>query len=427
MGGTVMLMAGMLLSVVNQPVKADTPGPVSKNLRPGNGASVPEPTQGSVSDKPSQGGPIKVDVPRREPAQVPSSPKTNSLPPKNVPMVLPPGSTIRFDGSDYAICQYTPVPITVTGTYFIPVDPANPTRQYLLETSFYVVNPPDLKTDPFYFPPITITAGTGTFSVTGTWPGIRPGDTVVEIHFGANLLDPSDNTVLPIGAGRDIYWYPWFCSPPTPTFTPTATATNTATATATATFTATPTATNTATPTATATNTPTSTPTDTPTATPTNTPTDTPTATPTNTPTSTPTDTPTATLTNTPTATSTATATATNTATATPTGTLTVTATFTSTPTSTLPTPPGDGTNTPTATVTSTLPTPPGGGGTNTPTPTRPFNGPTVTPGGGVIIPDTGADLPGFGLAGLMINLGLLFLGIGLILTGLSRPTPSQK
>jgi hypothetical protein len=40
-----------------------------------------------------------------------------------------------------------------------------------------------------------------------------------------------------------------------------------------------------------------------------------------------------------------------------------------------------------------------------------------------VIIPDTGADLPGFGgLAGMMINLGLLFLGIGLILTGLSRP-----
>ena len=33
-GGTVLLLAGMLLSMVNQPVKADAPGPVSKRSAP---------------------------------------------------------------------------------------------------------------------------------------------------------------------------------------------------------------------------------------------------------------------------------------------------------------------------------------------------------------------------------------------------------
>ncbi len=190
-GGTILLLVGMLLSMVSQPVKADAPGPVSKDLRPGSGASVPQPTQESVSDKPAQ-GPITVNVPRREPAQSSQNQPRKVVPPVNVPAVMPPGTTISFDGADYSICVYVPTPITVTGSYFIPVDPANPDRQYELQTSYYIVNPDDLSTDTFYFPPVTVDDGAGTFSVTGLWPGIRPGDTVVEIHFGANLRDPSD-------------------------------------------------------------------------------------------------------------------------------------------------------------------------------------------------------------------------------------------
>jgi hypothetical protein len=68
------------------------------------------------------------------------------------------------------------------------------------------------------------------------WPGIRPGDSVVEIHFGAILLDPqTHNPLMSRGASLDFYWYPWVCNPhptarPTLTSTPTTTPTSTPTA-----------------------------------------------------------------------------------------------------------------------------------------------------------------------------------------------------
>jgi hypothetical protein len=38
------------------------------------------------------------------------------------------------------------------------------------------------------------------------WPGIRPGDSVVEIHFGAILLDPqTHNPLMSRGASLDFY------------------------------------------------------------------------------------------------------------------------------------------------------------------------------------------------------------------------------
>lgn len=169
-----------------------------------------------------------------------------------------------------------------------------------------------------------------------------------------------------------------------------------------------------------------------PTATPTNT--DIPTATPTNTdvPTATPTST-------TPPGEPSATPTSTNTP-------VTPTATFTNTPvTPTSTTPPGEPSATPTPTDTGSLPTPTptfGVSATPTdtgsiPTPTTPPDqqDPTSTPGGGgsipspvpqgtssVLIPVTGLDTS-FNFTFLqrtLMNLGFGFLGLGLVLHGLS-------
>jgi hypothetical protein len=158
-------------------------------------------------------------------------------------------------------------------------------------------------------------------------------------------------------------------------------------------------------PTDTPTNTP-ETPTDTPTDTPTNTPTDTPTDTPTNTPTIT------GTLTDTPTWTPTNTGTLTDTPTPTFTASPTATATFTVTPSPTEPSSIVTITATPRERPSRTS-TPSGGG--NIPSPV-----PQGTPG--VVIGVTGLDISGqyTFLQHTFMNLGLGFLGIGLVLHGMT-------
>ncbi len=184
------------------------------------------------------------------------------------------------------------------------------------------------------------------------------------------------------------------------------------------------------------------TPTNTP-VTPTNTPV-TPTDTPTNTPvtpTDTPVDTPTSTATITiPTITNTPTDT--NTPTVTPTGTLpTNTPTFTPTftPTGTLPTitpsvtptftPTGSSTATSTATPQTSIstPTPRQPRSTNTPQSGIPSPAPQGTPG--VLIPETGLDLNAqFNfMQRSLLNLGLGFLGIGLVLQGMAFSTGRKE
>jgi len=67
------------------------------------------------------------------------------------------------------------------------------------------------------------------FGVTCLWPGIPTDwppnvDKVVEIHFGANLLDAQTGNCItnPCTTGsQDYYWYPWVCRevPEFPSFT----------------------------------------------------------------------------------------------------------------------------------------------------------------------------------------------------------------
>jgi hypothetical protein len=264
---------------------------------------------------------------------------------------------VRFDLPDQPLCQFEPGLVTATGSYHLPEG-----QTARLQLHYYIVHPGP---EPTEYIDAGLVSGDGTFSITRPWPGIPvpyPDDYLVEIHFGANLLDPvTGNPILESGAGFDYFWYPYVCTP-TPPAAPSDTATPTTTVTPTVT------------------DTPTSTPTFTATTGRTRPPSN-PSRTPTQTATVTETDQPGQDDTLTPTPTSTQTATVTETSppgqddTLTPTPTVTASLTFT--PTVTLESPVQDDTLTPTPTVTASLtftPTAtlesPGQDDTLTPTPT---------------------------------------------------------
>lgn len=112
-------------------------------------------------------------------------------------------------GPDSAICVYDQTYITINGT--VSITP-NPSQAYL-QLSWRIVYPNDGSVDnSTHYQTIPITQDT-IFSITALWPGIRPTDEVVEIHYGVNVLDCNGNPIKN-GIGRDLYWYPWVCNPP---------------------------------------------------------------------------------------------------------------------------------------------------------------------------------------------------------------------
>lgn len=378
--GVITLMAGMLLSLTNQPAKAAgvsalfrttatalpdedgevklpdlrdlQPGTLRRALPPGL-AQLPtltEPTQeetgeptAEVTDEPTVEPTLDETLePTGEATLDPTDEATQE--PTGEPTAGPPPAltgSVRFTISDTAVCMPGP------GTFEATVEVSLSGGSAILQTAWRIAEPVDLRT-PEAYTQHEVSDGDAV-TISGDWPGVRPGDQVVEIHFGAILLDPVSLNPISDGAGVDYYWYPWVCPPPggptvavgteTATLQPTdvegteVALTETAEATVGVTeVVSTETATPTDTATATATFTPT--PTNTFTVTPSNTPTSTFTPTTTNTMTSTftptATRTPTATFTFTPTVTDTATATATNTPTQIPD---TATPTPTNTPT----------------------------------------------------------------------------------------------
>ncbi|MFA3783372.1 choice-of-anchor A family protein [Melioribacteraceae bacterium 4301-Me] len=112
-------------------------------------------------------------------------------------------------GPDSAICEYDSKYITITGKVHLT---PNPSIAYL-QTSWRIVEPNDGSVDnSTHYATVKITKDT-VFTITALWPGIRPSDQVVEIHYGVNILDCNGNPIKD-GAGRDLYWYPWVCPPP---------------------------------------------------------------------------------------------------------------------------------------------------------------------------------------------------------------------
>jgi hypothetical protein len=184
---------------------------------------------------------------------------------------------IWFDEVDSLFCQEDAVEVPITLHVEMP-----PGEKGYLQGHWWIVWPESKRTEPVYTEKLV--EGNDSLVIVAQWPGVDPDDTVVEIHWGGNLLlFPSKNPWGIEAASLDYYWYPGRCAA-----TPAPSATATDDPDVTPTFTGTPTPTVTLTPTATLTQTVTSTPTDPPTATPTETTTPTPTITaipPTSTPT----------------------------------------------------------------------------------------------------------------------------------------------
>ena len=140
-----------------------------------------------------------------------------------------PGCIVSWSGtfgSDEAVCLYDPQWISVTGS--VTLTPA--TSNAYLQTDWLTISPTN-GTCPAGSAPCTsdhyITQGitnSTNFSVQAWWPGIRPSDSMVEIHIGANILNCQGNPIHD-DIGKDIYWYPYVCPPPTATPTPTRTPT----------------------------------------------------------------------------------------------------------------------------------------------------------------------------------------------------------
>ncbi len=118
---------------------------------------------------------------------------------------------VIFDEQDKSLCQFEPGIITVTGKVILPAE-----QKATLQLSYYVVYPEDKRTDIIYVNKGLVKNG-DTFSLETPWPGIRPGEEIVETHIGGMLLDEvSGNPIMAHGASLDYYWYPWVCPAPQP-------------------------------------------------------------------------------------------------------------------------------------------------------------------------------------------------------------------
>ncbi|HVN86257.1 MAG TPA: SdrD B-like domain-containing protein [Candidatus Binatia bacterium] len=116
-----------------------------------------------------------------------------------------------FD-SDPSACVYRAQPITVFG--LIDVTPPGSVGQ--LETTWRVVQPcPPGSAACAEHRSIVQISGSTSFAITAQWPGIRSTDSGVGVLFEANLLDASGQPIHR-GIGKDLFWFPNVCPPPTP-------------------------------------------------------------------------------------------------------------------------------------------------------------------------------------------------------------------
>ncbi len=116
---------------------------------------------------------------------------------------------IIFDDSDQPVCKIEVGTITVSGKVVLPEG-----QTARLQLSYYIVHPDDKTTNPTYVDKGIVKNG-DRFTIDVPWPGVRPGEKVVEIHIGGMLLDKvTGNPIMAHGASLDFYWYPWVCLPP---------------------------------------------------------------------------------------------------------------------------------------------------------------------------------------------------------------------
>jgi outer membrane biosynthesis protein TonB len=155
---------------------------------------------------------VPTDEPTVEPTTEPTEEPT--VEPTEEPTAEPTETTdvqpeVKFTVTDTGLCQYEPGEISATIVVTLPEG-----MTARLQAEYHVVHP--VKTEHYYIDAGIVQNG-DTYTYSGQWPGIQPDDTIVEIHFGAALLDVNSGNPIGAFASLDYYWYPWLCSPPTPT------------------------------------------------------------------------------------------------------------------------------------------------------------------------------------------------------------------
>ncbi len=136
---------------------------------------------------------------------------------------------LRFTNSDTALCQHEAGWIDAT---LIVSLPEGATAR--LQSTWQILEPAEHRTEKTYINGGQVKNG-DRFSYQVYWPGISPGDEMVEIHLGGALLNITSGNALTT-TGLDYYWYDWVCQAapsqtPLPTSTPTSQPTQTSTAT----------------------------------------------------------------------------------------------------------------------------------------------------------------------------------------------------
>jgi hypothetical protein len=122
---------------------------------------------------------------------------------------------VHFTVEDTGVCIVASTWIEATVTVTLPKD-----ATARLQASYHIVMPE--RTNIKYIDAGIVRDG-DTYTFKAYWPGIQPGDKMVEIHWGAALLDVKTGRPMAT-TGLDYFWYPYICKPysqPDPTHAPT--------------------------------------------------------------------------------------------------------------------------------------------------------------------------------------------------------------
>jgi chemotaxis protein histidine kinase CheA len=159
--------------------------------------SAPQETQAATAT-PAE---TATSAPQETQAVTPTQTQAASQVPGNVT------GSVNFTDTSTNLCLF--VPTTLEDTVVVTLSGGSA----VLQTAWRVTQPADLSTAD-NFSEFNVSNG-DSINVTGEWPGVRPTDTAVTVHFRATLLDAVSRNPISSEAGADFTWTPSFCAPPT--------------------------------------------------------------------------------------------------------------------------------------------------------------------------------------------------------------------
>lgn len=168
--------------------------------------SVPQETQISTA-VPTE---TPTAAPQETQAATAAPTETSTSTPPATPAASPvPGNvtgSVSFADTSTNLCLF--VPTTLEDTVMVSLSGGSA----VLQTAWRVTQPADRATAD-NFSESNVSNG-DSINVTGEWPGVRPTDTAVTVHFRAVLLDAVSRNPISSEAGADFTWTPSFCAPP---------------------------------------------------------------------------------------------------------------------------------------------------------------------------------------------------------------------